>query len=73
LKELPNVPYFISYYKWQLIEADPDDNKYSDCAIAGAALFLVTEDKHFSILKSISFPRISVISIDEFTQLLKGS
>jgi predicted nucleic acid-binding protein len=73
LKELPNVSYYISYYKWQLIDADADDNKYSDCAIAGAASFLVTEDKHFSFLKSISFPMISIISIDEFAELLKGA
>jgi putative PIN family toxin of toxin-antitoxin system len=71
LKELPNVPYSVSHYKWQLI-ADSDDNKYTDCAISGAASFLVTEDKHFSVLKIIPFPRITVISIDEFKELLKG-
>src|SRR5436190_17803475 len=25
------------YFKWNLIEADKDDNKFSDCAIAGDA------------------------------------
>lgn len=73
LKELPNVLHFTPYYKWQLIDTDPDDNKYSDCFIAGEASFLVTEDKHFSILKNISFPNISGISITDFIELLKSS
>ncbi|HJU45225.1 MAG TPA: PIN domain-containing protein, partial [Chitinophagaceae bacterium] len=70
LKELPNVHFLTPYYKWNLIEADADDNKYSDCAIAGQANFLVTEDKHFSVLKNISFPKLATISISEFIELL---
>ncbi len=70
LSELPNVYYLNTYYKWQLIEADPDDNKYCDCAVAGKADFLVTEDNHFNILKTISFPKISSVSIDEFATIL---
>ena len=72
LKELPNVHYNISYYKWQLIKSDDDDNKYSDCVIAGSASFLVTEDKHFSVLNNISFPNIKILSIDDFNKLLKN-
>ena len=30
LKKLPNVYYITPYYKWNLIDIDPDDNKYSD-------------------------------------------
>lgn len=70
LNELPNVHFITTYYKWQLIEADADDNKYTDCAIAGQAEWLVTEDKHFNILKQVSFPQINVIAIDEFAALL---
>lgn len=47
LKELPNVRFTNTYYRWNLIEADPEDNKYVDCAINSGASFLVTEDKHF--------------------------
>lgn len=72
LKELPNVFYKISYFKWHLIKADADDNKYADCYVAGSASYLVTEDKHFSILENISFPQIKVISIDDFVQSLKN-
>ena len=72
LKELPNVHYITSWYKWQLIKTDPDDNKYCDCAIAGKASFLVTEDKHFTILKSVSFPKLTPISIEYFLRVLKN-
>ncbi len=36
-----------TYYDFNLIEADPDDNKFVDCAIAANAEFIVTEDRHF--------------------------
>ena len=42
LKELPNVTFISPYYKWLLNEADPDDNKYSDSAIASGSMYLVT-------------------------------
>jgi uncharacterized protein len=70
LKELPNVQFYTPFYNWRLINADADDNKYTDCAIAGSANFIVTEDKHFAILKKIAFPKIKVVSIDEFVDLL---
>ncbi len=71
LTELPNVTFINNYYRWNLIEADPDDNKYCDCAIAGKADYIVSEDKHFNILKSIDFPKLTVISIDDFVETLK--
>jgi len=66
LKELPNVHYIVVHFNWMLIEADVDDNKYVDCAIASRANYIVTEDKHFAILKNISFPKLRTISIDRF-------
>jgi uncharacterized protein len=70
LAELPNVQSINPYYKWLLIDADPDDNKYCDCAIAGKARFIVTEDKHFNALKNITFPKLEVINIDQFYELI---
>ncbi|GAB3973193.1 hypothetical protein GCM10028806_26660 [Spirosoma terrae] len=60
------------YFEWGLIESDADDNKYVDCALAANALHLVSEDRHFSILRSIDFPQVSVIRIDEFLRLIQG-
>ena len=72
LKELPNVNFHTAYYNWRLIAIDEDDNKYVDCAIAGSANFLVSEDRHFRILKEIDFPKMPLLSIDEFVKLLSS-
>ncbi len=58
------------YFQLQLIKADEDDNKFVDCAFAGNAHFLVSNDKHFHVLKNISFPAIRLINIDEFAEIL---
>jgi putative PIN family toxin of toxin-antitoxin system len=72
LNELPNVHYLHTYYQWQLITKDPDDNKYCDCAIAGQAACIVTEDRHFDVLKNIPFPPLTVIGIDHFLEILQS-
>lgn len=70
LLENRNVKQIIPDYKWQLISQDPDDNKFVDCAIAANADYIVTNDKHFNILKEISFPKVSIISLEEFIKLI---
>ena len=54
-----------------LIEADPDDNKFVDCAFAANATFIVSNDKHFDVLKEIAFPKISVLKLQSFLSMLK--
>ncbi|MCB9305670.1 MAG: putative toxin-antitoxin system toxin component, PIN family [Lewinellaceae bacterium] len=73
LEILPNLLRINKYYYWQLITADPDDNKFVDCAVAANADFIVTNDKHFRVLKDINFPKVNVISGLEFLNLLKKS
>ena len=68
---LPNVKETTPYFNWQLIERDKDDNKFVDCALAANADFLVTNDKHFKILKEIDFPKIEIIRAEEFIEKLK--
>lgn len=58
--------------KWLLIAEDPDDNKFVDCAIAGRADYLVTNDRHFNVLKQINFPPINVVSIEDFLKILEA-
>lgn len=72
IKEAPNVEYIHKYFFWDLIKVDPDDNKYVDCAIAAGADYLVTDDKHFKILANIPFPKVTVISADDFLEMLTG-
>ena len=70
LNELPNVVQVTAYYHWRLLTEDEEDNKYCDCAIAVSANHLVTEDKHFDVLKRLSFPPIHIVSIDDFAALV---
>jgi len=71
LLSLTNVKKIEVYYKWNLIGADKDDNKFVDCAISSNSDFIVTNDRHFNILKRIEFPKINVINIDDFLNKLK--
>jgi len=70
LLTLSNVQKQDIFYKWNLIEVDKDDNKFVDCAISGGADYLVSNDKHFNCLKIVPFPKLSVLSIDQFMGLL---
>jgi putative PIN family toxin of toxin-antitoxin system len=72
LKELPNVHFTRIYYRWNLLN-DEDDNKFVDCAIAGNANYIITNDKDFNILKQVNFPKVNIIKIDEFEVVIKQS
>ena len=65
-----NVQKVNNYYKWNLIADDPDDNKFVDCALNSGADYLVTNDRHFNVLKTIDFPPIKVIDIDTFLTII---
>ena len=71
LLKMENVLFVDTYFRLQLIETDPDDNKFVDCAFAANAVYIVSDDKHFDVLKSISFPRILVIKLREFLNMLE--
>jgi putative PIN family toxin of toxin-antitoxin system len=70
LLNLDNLNKVEVFFEWKLINKDPDDNKYVDAAIVGAADFIVSNDQHFKILKSVDFPKVNVIDIDEFLNLI---
>lgn len=65
-----NVRKLVPYYHFGLIEADPDDNKFVDCAICANARYIVTEDRHFDVLATCTFPKVDVIGIDLFTSMI---
>lgn len=60
------------YFSLHLIEADHDDDKFVDCAFAANATYIVSDDKHYSILKDIDFPKILVLKLKEFLGLLQS-
>jgi uncharacterized protein len=70
LGALPNVDLIVPYFRWQLISSDPDDNKFVDAAIAANSEFLVTNDRHFDVLKTIGFPKVATYSAQAFIQIL---
>ena len=66
----PHAEPITVYYKWRLIVADLDDNKFADCAVSANADCIVTNDKHFNILSDIDFPKINVKDIDTFKKTI---
>ncbi|MBC7777724.1 MAG: putative toxin-antitoxin system toxin component, PIN family [Phycisphaerae bacterium] len=67
---LPNLLRINKYFFWNLITVDPDDNKFVDCAVSANADFIVTDDKHFNVLKKVHFPVVRIISSDDFIEML---
>ncbi|MFH1050454.1 MAG: putative toxin-antitoxin system toxin component, PIN family [bacterium] len=66
----PNVLKTNIYYNWSFMNNDESDNKYVDCYIASNSDFIVTNDKHFEILKSYDFPKVNIINSNDFIDLL---
>ena len=66
-----NVVFVNPSYRFGLIIADPDDNKFVDCAIIANADYIVSQDKHFNVLKTIHFPKVNVIRIEKFIKELE--
>jgi putative PIN family toxin of toxin-antitoxin system len=65
LENLSNVEYITTYYRFRLLK-DEDDDKFIDCAIASNASYIVSHDKDFKVLESLTFPKVKVIDTDTF-------
>lgn len=61
-------------YRWQLVESDPEDNKFVDCTIAASANHLVTDDRHILRLREVRnlFPPLSIITFEEFRTIIEA-
>jgi len=68
-----NVIQIKTHFNFQLIDLDKEDNKFIDCAVASNAHFLVSNDNHFNILKTIEFPVVSLLTLQEFEDLYKSA
>ena len=69
-----NVQLVDPHFRMGIITADPDDNKFVDCAFAAGADYLVSEDSHFNVIRQTPFPQLNLVTLDEFlnTRLIKG-
>ncbi|MBQ7426218.1 MAG: putative toxin-antitoxin system toxin component, PIN family [Prevotella sp.] len=66
IARLSTTYYQDAYYHFGLITEDADDNKFVDCAIAAGAELIVTNDKHFNVLRTIDWPKLIVLNIKVF-------
>ena len=67
-----NVKKIQVHFDLELIKEDLDDNKFVNCAFAANVHYLVSNDKHFNILKTTDFPQINLLKIDQFFELLRS-
>lgn len=61
-----------NYVRWNVVEADADDNKYVDCAVAAGAKILVSDDKHLRILKKKVPPLVDLKTLQEYHEYLNA-
>lgn len=60
------------FFKWNLIINDPDDNKFADLAISANVNYLITNDRHFRVLKDIPFPTVTVVTLEKFKEIVSS-
>ena len=69
----PKTLYRESYYHFHLLsDVDKDDDKFVDCAFKTNARFIVTQDRHFDVLKKVKYPIINIIDVDDFIIYLES-
>jgi len=59
------------FFRFNIIK-DLDDNKFVDCAFVSNAHFLISDDKAFRVLKNLDFPRIEILTLNEFVETLNS-
>ena len=71
LMETPNVERINPAYRFNLITADPDDNKFVDCAVTAGATYIVSNDRHFDELERYDFPKVDVRTLTQFLDIVR--
>ena len=69
LVSFPSVEHIQVFFNWYLIQNDPDDNKFVDCAVAAKAFCIVSEDRHFRAYNMNEHPPLRVLRVDEFKEM----
>lgn len=46
-----------------------DDNKFVDCYLVANAQYLISNDAHFSELRQLNFPKITIVTTKEFKKI----
>ena len=58
--------------RYHLIESDPDDNKFVDCAINAKAKYIVTQDRHYNVVRFNPKFDFTAVDIDYFLNMLSN-
>ena len=72
LMETSNVERINPTFRFNLITADPDDNKFVDCAVIAGATYIVSNDHHFAELERYEFPKVEVRTLQEFLGIVRS-
>ena len=67
----PNTIYINPQKRYHLIEADPDNNKFVDCAITAKAKYIVSQDRHYDVVRFNPKYDFTAVDIDYFMRLLQ--
>lgn len=59
-------------YRFHLITACPDDDKFADCAITAEADYIITSDKHFNALIGSGYKPQPITPEEFITRFLPG-
>ena len=59
------------HFQFRIIGDDPDDNAFTDCAIAAHADYVITEDRHFAPLANAGY-KPQPITPQEFIERYRG-
>lgn len=71
LMETRNLTLVNPTFRFNLITADPDDNKFVDYAITAGATYIVSNDRHFGELSNYDFPKVDVRTLTEFLNIVR--
>jgi putative PIN family toxin of toxin-antitoxin system len=66
-----NIRHIAPHFRFNVIAADPDDNKFCDCAIAAGANFIITEDGHFDALNFAGYQPKPILPVEFMRQFLQ--
>lgn len=66
-----NTSFHSIYYYFGLAGNDPDDNKFADLYLASNADFLISNDAKLLSLNHLTFPKLKVITLQQFSSMLK--
>lgn len=58
--------------RYHLIESDPDDNKFVDCAINAKAKYIVTQDRPYDVVRFNPKFDFTAVDIDYFLNMLSN-